>query len=70
MARNAGGPHTRYAWTIFQPNAQALDALNNLLVDSIGLHLPIGLTVPFPHGEKAFAHVSQQRAGRAILQPQ
>lgn len=68
-AMAAGGRGTRYAWTIFQPNVQALDALEALLGSSAGLRLPIGLTVPLAQGEQAFAHVAQQRAGRAILMP-
>jgi NADPH:quinone reductase-like Zn-dependent oxidoreductase len=67
LARTAGGRGTRYAWTIFQPSTQALDALQELLATHIGLHLPIGLSVPLAQGEQAFAHVAQQRAGRAIL---
>lgn len=67
VAVAAGGRGTRYAWTIFQPNAEALDALHELLAANIGLHLPIGLTVPLAQGDQAFAHVTQQRAGRAIL---
>jgi NADPH:quinone reductase-like Zn-dependent oxidoreductase len=69
-ARAAGGPGTRYAWTIFQPSTQALDALQALLAPPFGLRLPIGLIAPLAEGAKAFAHVSQQRAGRAILQPE
>lgn len=61
------GRSARYAWTIFQPHAQALDALKLLLDANMGLHLPLGLIVPLAHGEQAFSHVAQQRAGRAIL---
>jgi NADPH:quinone reductase-like Zn-dependent oxidoreductase len=67
LAASTGGRGTRYAWTIFQPNTDALDALQELLLANIGLHLPIGLTVPLAQGEQAIAHVAQQRAGRAIL---
>lgn len=67
LAKASGGTDTRYAWTIFQPNADALDALRELLLANIGLHLPIGLSVPLAQGEQAFVHVAQQRAGRAIL---
>ncbi|RZI86525.1 MAG: zinc-binding alcohol dehydrogenase [Rubrivivax sp.] len=69
LAVATGGPGTRYAWTIFQPSAEALDALHELLLTGTGLRLPIGLTVPLSQGEQAFAHVAQQRAGRAILKP-
>lgn len=67
LALATGGRGTRYAWTIFQPNGQALDALQQLLDAQMGLHLPLGLIVPLAQGEQAFAHVAQQRAGRAIL---
>lgn len=70
QASKAGGHGTRYTWTIFKPDTQALDALQELLVDHSGLHLRIGLAVPLSQGEKAFAHVTQQRAGRAIIEPQ
>lgn len=67
LAMAAGGRGTRYAWTIFKPDAKALDALQQLLMADISLHLPIGLMTPLSQGEQAFAHVAQQRAGRAIL---
>ncbi len=70
LAKATGGRDTRYAWTIFQPSTQALDALEALLNANIGLHLPIGLSVPLSQGVLAFAHVTQQRAGRAILTPE
>ena len=69
LAKSAAGPGTRYAWTVFQPSTQALDALEQLLLANRGLRLPIGLIVPLADGEKAFAHVSHQRAGRAVLLP-
>lgn len=70
VARAAAGHGTRYAWTIFQPSADALHDLEKLLLANIGLHLPIGVIVPLAQGEQAFAHVAQQRAGRAILMPE
>jgi len=63
------GPSTRYAWVVFRPSTQALDALQSLLPGS-GLHLPIGLSVPLSQGQRAFAHVAQQQSGRAILLPE
>jgi NADPH:quinone reductase-like Zn-dependent oxidoreductase len=69
LARTAGGSATRYTWVMFQPNIQALDALQVMLADKVGLRLPIGLVVPLAQGEQAFAHVDQQRTGRAILKP-
>jgi reticulon-4-interacting protein 1, mitochondrial len=67
LVKVTAGAGASYSWTIFQPNAQALDTLQELLAANIGLHLPIGLMVPLAQGEQAFAHVAQQRAGRAIL---
>jgi NADPH:quinone reductase-like Zn-dependent oxidoreductase len=63
------GAATRYAWVVFQPSTQALDALAHGL--SVGrLHLPIGLTASLSQGTMAFEHVAQQRQGRAILLPE
>lgn len=61
------GPATRYAWVVFRPDAHALDALAQRVRAPAGLRLPIGLTTPLQHGDQAFAHVAQRRAGRAIL---
>ncbi|CAH0352383.1 alcohol dehydrogenase catalytic domain-containing protein [Aquabacterium sp. CECT 9606] len=69
LATAQAGRGTRYAWTIFQPSVEALDALHGLLAANIGLQLPIGLAVPLAQGVQAFAHVAQQRPGRAILIP-
>lgn len=69
LAVRTAGRGTRYAWTVFGPQAKALDALQALLNAQIGLHLPIGMTASFAQGEQAFAHVTQHRAGRAILMP-
>ncbi len=63
------GPSTRYAWVVFGPSASALDALHGFLTGP-GLSLPIGVSVPLSQGQAAFAHVAQQRAGRAILLPE
>jgi reticulon-4-interacting protein 1, mitochondrial len=60
------GASTRYAWVVFRPSTQALDALAHE-VTAQGLHLPIGLTVPLAQGPLAFEHVARQRPGRAIL---
>jgi NADPH:quinone reductase-like Zn-dependent oxidoreductase len=63
------GPSIRYAWVVFRPSTQALDALQSLLRGS-RLQLPLGLCVPLSQGQSAFAHVAQQRSGRAILLPE
>lgn len=65
----AVGASTRYAWVVFRPCAQALDALAHEL-NAQGLHLPIGLSAPLAQGPIAFEHVAQQRSGRAILLPE
>lgn len=67
LARTAGGRGTRYAWTVFRPDAEALDALEAVLLARVGFHLPIGLVVPLARGDQAFAHVDSRGAGRAIL---
>lgn len=67
LSVSSGGRGTRYAWTVFRPDATALDALKALLDADIGLRLPIGLQVPLAQGERAFSHVAQARAGRAVL---
>lgn len=70
MRRMAGaiGPGTRYAWTIFRPSSEALDALA-AWTTSGHLRLTIGMSVPFESWQGAFAHVAEQRPGRAILLP-
>lgn len=69
LATTIGGSGTRYAWTIFRPDDQALNALQHLLKGPTGLHLPIGLQTSLAQAELAFDHVAQQRAGRAVLRP-
>jgi NADPH:quinone reductase-like Zn-dependent oxidoreductase len=61
-------PNARYAWTVFRPDREALDALA-ASVRERGLSLPIGLAVPFAHATAAFAHVASGRTGRAVLLP-
>jgi D-arabinose 1-dehydrogenase-like Zn-dependent alcohol dehydrogenase len=63
------GVSTRYSWVVFSPSAQALDALQSFQPGT-GLCLPVGLSVPLAQGQLAFDHVTQQRAGRAILRPE
>lgn len=65
----AVGRSSRYAWVVFRPSAPALDALHGF-VKGPGLQLPIGISVPLSQGQSAFAHVAQQRPGRAILRPE
>ncbi|MEY4756645.1 MAG: hypothetical protein RJA34_1543 [Pseudomonadota bacterium] len=63
----AGGPGTRYAWTIFQPDGAALDALVAWLHERPGQPLPIGVQVPLSQADQAFAHVAAQGPGRAVI---
>jgi NADPH:quinone reductase-like Zn-dependent oxidoreductase len=64
----AKGAATRYAWVLFQPSVDALDALEALLPE-LQLTPPIGLTVPLAQGVRAFEHVEERRPGRAVLLP-
>ena len=64
----ARGKATRYGWVLFQPDLDALDALETLLQQR-RLTLPVGLTVPLSEGARAFQHVEERRPGRAVLLP-
>jgi NADPH:quinone reductase-like Zn-dependent oxidoreductase len=58
----------RYAWTIFEPDREALNALASG-VNAGRLSLPVGIAVPFAKAAAAFEHVSAGRPGRAVLLP-
>jgi NADPH:quinone reductase-like Zn-dependent oxidoreductase len=62
------GKAARYAWVLFQPSVEALDALQALLL-VLRLAPPIGLSVPLAEGQRAFNHVEERRPGRAVLLP-
>jgi len=64
----AKGSSARYAWTVFRPDGEALDALMDLL-RSPGLRLPVGVTVGLEEGRLAFEHVGTHRPGRAVIVP-
>ena len=64
----AKGKATRYAWVLFQPSVDALDALETLL-PRLRLALPVGLSVPLAEGARAFQYVEERRPGRAVLLP-
>lgn len=66
LARQVAGPACRYAWTVFRPDAQHLDALLSELQQA-PLALPLGLQVPLAQGQQAFEHVLAGRSGRAVL---
>jgi D-arabinose 1-dehydrogenase-like Zn-dependent alcohol dehydrogenase len=66
VARQA--PQARYGWTLFKPDAEALDVL------TVGLRerrfsLAVGLRAPMEDASAAFAHVAMGKAGRAVLLP-
>lgn len=66
IAQQAAGPACRYAWTVFRPDAQTLDALVDEL-QRAPLALPVALQRPLAQGQQAFAHVLAGRPGRAVL---
>ena len=61
-------PRARYAWTVFKPDRNALDALDESVREQ-GLSLPVGLAVRFQDAGAAFEHVALGKAGRAVLLP-
>jgi NADPH:quinone reductase-like Zn-dependent oxidoreductase len=58
-------PKASYAWTIFKPDRDALEAL----AQAKRFALPIGIAVPFDNAIAAFDHVSAGQPGRAVLLP-
>jgi reticulon-4-interacting protein 1, mitochondrial len=64
----AQSPQAKLSWTVYQPDADAIEALGALMhQDPIGL--PVGLNVPLARGAQAFDHVAQQLPGRAVMNP-
>jgi len=61
-------PKASYAWTIFKPDQEALEALAEG-VRCRRLALPIGIAVPLDKASAAFDHVSAGLPGRAVLLP-
>jgi len=64
----AQAPHASYAWTVFQPQRSALEALAAGL-QAGRFKLPVGVDLPFGRAAEAFQHVSSGRPGRAVLRP-
>ena len=64
----ARAPGARYAWTVFKPDRDALDALADF-VRIQRLSLPVGLAVPLDAAASAFEHVTAGKPGRAVLLP-
>jgi NADPH:quinone reductase-like Zn-dependent oxidoreductase len=66
LARKSAGSQCRYAWTVFRPDASALDALvADLRAKPFGM--PVGLVVPLAQGQQAFDDLARGAAGRAVL---
>jgi len=61
-------PKASYAWTLFKPDRDALEALAKG-VRARRLALPIGIAVPLDNAIAAFDHVSAGLPGRAVLLP-
>ena len=61
-------PKASYAWTLFKPDREALEALAEG-VRARRLALPIGSAMPFDNAIAAFDHVSAGQPGRAVLLP-
>jgi len=61
-------PHARYAWTIFQPDRDALAALDAGVREQ-RFSLPLGPSVALDQADAAFAHAAAGRPGRAVLLP-
>jgi NADPH:quinone reductase-like Zn-dependent oxidoreductase len=61
-------PKAHYAWTLFKPDRDALQALAEG-VRARRLALPVGLAKSFDNAIAAFDHMSGGHPGRAVLQP-
>ena len=61
-------PQAHYGWTLFKPDAEALDVLAAGLRDR-RFSLAVGLRAPLEDAGAAFAHVAMGSAGRAVLLP-
>lgn len=58
----------RYAWTVFKPDHQALEALAAGLRER-RISLPVGIAMPMDRASTVFGHVSAGLPGRAVLLP-
>lgn len=67
LARSRG-QHVHYAWTLFKPDAQALNLLADLLSKG-RIKLDIAMAVPFSQAGRAFEHVAKGSPARAVLFP-
>ncbi len=65
---SARAPGARYAWTVFKPDREALEALATSLRER-RIALPVGVALSLDQAELAFEHVSAGRPGRAVLLP-
>jgi NADPH:quinone reductase-like Zn-dependent oxidoreductase len=61
-------PQARYGWTLFKPDAEALDVLAGGLRER-KFSLAVGVRAPLEDANAAFEHVALGKAGRAVLLP-
>lgn len=59
-------PDARYAWTVFKPDEEAMNALQASFL-SRPLLLEVAHRAPFTQADSAFSHVGQGRPTRAVL---
>lgn len=62
----ASAPQARYTWTVFKPDASAMNAVQDAQL-SQPLSLGVAHHARFDRPESAFAHVAQGHATRAVL---
>lgn len=62
----ARAPDGHYAWTVFKPSTEALQALGSG-VRANRLSLPVGACVAIEQARAGFEHVSAGKPGRAVL---
>ena len=65
-ALRARAPNGHYAWTVFKPSPEALQALGSGVREG-RLSLPVGTCVPIERALAGFEHVSAGKPGRAVL---
>lgn len=59
-------PNARYAWTVFKPDEEAMNAIQSSLL-SRPLVLEVSHRTPFTHAGSAFSHIGQGHPTRAVL---
>ena len=61
-------PQARYGWTLFKPDAEALEVLAAGLRER-RFSLTVGFRASLEDASAAFEHVTMGKAGRAVLRP-